>query len=64
MTLFDNDENIVICPKCGAILDRYTLYSMDCICIDCGHFIDVDEMEEKEAMEGWENSRNYWDDDY
>lgn len=64
MTLFDNDDNIVICPKCGAILDRYTLYSMDCFCIDCGHFIDVDEMEEREAMEGWENSRNYWDDDY
>lgn len=68
MTLFDNDDNVVICPGCGAILDRHTLYSMDCICIDCGVFIDIDE-EEARYMEGWETSRNniwdnddYWDD--
>lgn len=64
MTLFDQDENIVICPHCQAILDRYTLYSMDCVCIDCGTFINIDDLEGGQSMEGYESSRNYWDDDF
>lgn len=64
MTLFDQDENIVICPYCQAILDKHTLYSMDCVCVDCGTFINIDDLEGGKLMEGWENSRNYWDDDF
>lgn len=63
MALFDDDKNIIICPHCGAILDKYTLYSMDCICIDCGGFIDIDEMGQ-DKMESWESSgRNWYDDE-
>lgn len=60
MSLFD--EDIIVCSKCGAVLDRHTLYSMDCICMECGHFIDLDEMEEKN-MEGWESSARNWYDE-
>lgn len=39
------NEDIVICPNCGCSLDKYTLYRMDCICLECGRFIDIDELE-------------------
>lgn len=39
------NEDVVICPNCGCSLDKNTLYRMDCICLECGRFIDIDELE-------------------
>lgn len=54
-------DDILICPHCGAVLDRHTLYSVDCICIDCGTFIDIEEMEEM-LMYGEDYYNDYWRD--
>lgn len=39
----NKNDNIVICPSCGTALDKFTLYRYDCICFECGHFIDMDD---------------------
>ena len=37
------NDDYIVCPFCGIPQDRYTLYKYDCICMDCGGFINVDD---------------------
>ena len=58
-------DKLITCPHCGALLDKYTLYSMDLICMDCGIFIDLDRLEENMGKcNSYESSRCWEDDDY
>lgn len=69
----DIGTDVMFCPECQTPLDRHTLYNNDCMCINCGYFMDIDEYEEelKEAMRYFNNfddnyfdDYNYSDDDY
>lgn len=42
------NDDFVICPFCGTPQDRNTLYKYDCLCMDCGGFIDMDEYDYEE----------------
>lgn len=55
-----SNYDYLTCPKCGVLLDRATLYSMDCICFECGHFIDLDETED-DYMYNEEYYENFWE---
>lgn len=58
---------IVECPFCGAVLDRQTLYRHDCICLDCGGFIDPDNMITYDSIVEWEYDNGMyagWDDSF
>ena len=46
-------ENYIICPECGVPQDKDTLYRNDCMCNDCGAFINIDNMYDD----------MYWDDE-
>lgn len=52
-------DDYIICPFCGTPQDRYTLYKYDCICMDCGGFIDMDDYDYGEDYP-WGSSD--WDD--
>ena len=52
-------DDYIICPFCGTPQDRYTLYKYDCICMDCGGFIDMDDYDYGEDYP-WGSSN--WDD--
>lgn len=56
------NDDFVICPFCGAPQDRNTLYKYDCLCMDCGGFIDMDEYDYEEDYP-W-GSLNWDDYDY
>ena len=52
-------DDYIICPFCGTPQDRYTLYKYDCICMDCGGFIDMDDYDYGEdypwGSSDWDN---------
>jgi hypothetical protein len=60
---FYDDYGIIKCPHCNSVLDEYTLYGLDCICPECGTFVDIDELGGN-YMESYESARNYLMDDY
>ena len=61
-------DDYIICPFCGTPQDRYTLYKYDCICMDCGGFIDMDDYDYGEdypwGSSDWDNYDYEKDDMY
>lgn len=59
-----SEDEVLVCPYCRTILERNTLYRQNCICVECGAFLDIDEIDfrwEGYDMYDQDYYDNFWD---